>query len=391
MGAHSRRVARWARELGGVSGLSPDELIEIEIGGQLHEVGYLAATQRVVEVVGKTTEPQILHHPSAGYAVLSRFPGFSRIADAVLHHHERFDGEGFPHKLWGQKIPLMARILAVTDAFDLALHPGATLVAHDAEEARRYLAKERGKALDPDLVSKFLFLLTTVDPIRRFDENQVEMSSTALRPGMVLSRDLRSINKVLLLRADTLLTQEMIDRVLSSNNYDWLVTLAYVDAESIREDLPAEVRAEEMASGMEDRQRAGKSSPGSGPRMKILIVDDSTAVCNALRRELGRVGMDVTGLTTIKAATEALEAQSYDAVILDLMLEGTARGTDILKFLTSRRPEIHCIVLSGFPTPENIRMLKGYDNVVRFVTKPWAQAVLLAAVREAVDRTRARR
>ena len=321
---------------------------------------------------------------------MSRIPGFERSAKAILHHHECFDGNGYPQKLWRQNIPFLSKIIAVADAYDRALHPGFALIAGDAEEARRYLARERGRSLDPDLVSKFLFVLTTVDPVRRYNENEIEMSPTALRPGMVLSRDLRSIGKVLLLRADTILTQEMIDRMLSSDNNDWLVTLAYVDAASIREDLPAEVRQEEMTIGA-DLKTKPASHPEPAPRAEVLVVDDSSAVCNALRRELDRVGMTAVGATGIQAAIETLKERPFDAVITDLMLDGTAGGFELLRHIERTHACIHCVVLSGFPTSENIRALREFSNIVRFVTKPWSQAVLMAAVREAVDRTHARR
>jgi response regulator RpfG family c-di-GMP phosphodiesterase len=390
LGAHGRRVSRWCCELGGVSGLSPEELVDAEIAGALHDIGFLIGSSRAASFVEKDEKEQTLRHPSIGFAVVSRIPGFERVSKAILHHHECFDGNGYPQKLWGQNIPLLSKIIAVADAYDRALHVEFSMIAGDLEEARRVLAKERGKSLDPDLVSKFLFILTTIDPVRRYNENEIEMSPTALRPGMVLSRDLRSISKVLLLRADTVLTQEMIDRVLSSDNYDWLVTLAYVDAESIREDLPADARHEETAIGLDLKARPVAPPEPEPHMMNVLVVDDSSAVCNALRRELGRVGMTVIGTTDVKASIHALEERSFDAIVTDLMLNGAAGGFELLRHIEQKYPSIHCVVLSGFPTSENIHALRGFGNIVRFVTKPWSKAVLTAAVREAVDRTHGR-
>jgi len=390
LGAHCRRVSRWCRELGSVSGLTPEEFVDAEIAGALHDVGFLISSSHAMSFIEKEEKEQALRHPSVGFAVMSRIPGFERCAKAIQHHHECFDGHGYPQKLWGQNIPFLSKIIAVADAYDRALHSGFALIAGDAEEARRHLARERGRSLDPDLVSKFLFILTTVDPVRRYNENEIEMSPTALRPGMVLSRDLRSIGKVLLLRADTVLTQEMIDRVLSSDNNDWLVTLAYVDAASIREDLPAEVRLEELTIGA-DLKTKPASPPEPAQRAGVLVVDDSSAVCNALRRELGRVGMTVVGTTSVKAAIDVLQERPFEAVITDLVLNGTSSGFELLRHIERTCAGIHCVVLSGFPTSENIRALRGFSNIVRFVTKPWSQAVLVAAVREAVDRTHARR
>lgn len=390
LGAHCRRVSRWCCDLGGVSGLTSEELVDVEIAGALHDVGFLIDSSRAFFPADQAGKNQALRHPSIGFAAMSQLPGFERSAKAILHHHESFDGNGYPQKLWGQNIPFLSKIIAVADAYDRALHPGLTLIAADSEEARRHLARERGKSLDPDLVGKFLFVLTTVDPIRRYNENEIEMSPTALRPGMVLSRDLRSIDKVLLLRADTILSQEVIDRMLSSDNNDWLVTLAYVDASSIHDDLPTEPRPEALPF---EADLMAKCVPPLefAPRASVLVVDDSSAVCNALRREMERVGMTAVGVTHLKAAIDALRERPFDAVITDLMLEGTTGGFELLRHIERRCVDVHCVVLSGFPTAENIRALREFSHIVRFVTKPWSQAVLMAAVREAIDRTHARR
>ena len=390
LGAHCRRVALWCREVGELCGLSSLDLEELEMAGLLHDLGFLVTAQKgPMLAMGKEEEKQPIRHPSAGYAALGRIAGYEKVAPAVLHHHEHFDGTGYPQKLYGGKIPLYARIIAVADCYDLELHPGAAIRAHDPEKARRVLAQERGKRLDPEITNKLLFVLTASDPVRRFNEREIEISPTALQPGMVLSRDLRSIHKVLLLKADTVLTQAMIDRFLSSDNEDWLVSLAYVDTSTIpEEELPTEVKREEM-------QAEPKAQPPSAPapeegkplQAEVLIVDDSTAVFNALRRELTRTGVNVTGVTTVPAAVDELGKKQYEAVITDLVIGGMS-GFDLLKEVSARYPFLHCVVLSGFPTPENIRALRGFNNVVRFVTKPWSQPVLLSSLREALEKTR---
>ena len=391
LGAHCRRVARWAREVGELCGLTATDLDELEMAGLLHDVGFLVTAQKgPMLAMGKEEEKQPIRHPTAGFAALGRIAGFEKIAPAVLHHHEHFDGTGFPQKLFGSKIPLYARIIAVADCYDLELHPGAAIRAQDPERARRILAQERGKLLDPEITNKFLFVLTASDPVRRFNEREIEISPTALQPGMVLSRDLRSIHKVLLLKADTVLTQAMIDRFLSSDNEDWLVSLAYVDTTTFpEEELPAEIRKEELPPETIAPPPAPVPAvePQAEKPAEVLIVDDSTAVFNALRRELTRTGVNVTGVNTVPAAVDELGRKKYEAVITDLVIGGMS-GFDLLKEVSVRYPFLHCVVLSGFPTPENIRALRGFNNVVRFVTKPWSQPVLLSSLREAMEKTR---
>jgi DNA-binding NtrC family response regulator len=96
--------------------------------------------------------------------------------------------------------------------------------------------------------------------------------------------------------------------------------------------------------------------------------------------------MDVVGVTSIEAGLSVLANQRIDAVISDIAI-GSTDGFSFLREVKRRYPALYCVILSGFPTPENIRALREFDNVVRFVTKPWAAPVLLSAVNEALKRT----
>jgi DNA-binding NtrC family response regulator len=119
----------------------------------------------------------------------------------------------------------------------------------------------------------------------------------------------------------------------------------------------------------------------------VLVVDDSRAVAHALRRELARASMQVTGVTSGAEAMEVLANEEFQTVIVDLVLTDMS-GIDLLRQIQEKHPGLQCVVLSGHTTPDNIRSLRALDNVVRFVRKPWAHDVLLSSVREAVDRGR---
>ncbi len=389
LSAHSRRVARWARELGALCALREAELDELEIAAVLHDLGLLSQPLRSLRrnVDPRTLEEKMVRHPAVGYSLLQRIEGFSRIADAVLHHHEHFDGSGYPHKMWGEHIPLYSRIIAVADYYELELRSRGSAIMADPEEAKRMLLRERGKALDPELINKFLYVLASGDAAHRGDEREVEIPPGALKPGMVLSRDLRSLDKVLLLKAGTILTDEIIDRLFASDKSDWLVGMVHVDPGSIRDEEGGESRRESAAPTVSAVPLQGPA-PATVQRPEILVVDDSAAVCSALRRELGVAGMNVTGATTVPEALEQLNRRRFDAVITDIVLTG-ASGFELLRQLRDQHPRLHAVVVSGFPTADNIRALREFKNVVRFVTKPWNQEVLLAALREAVDRARA--
>ena len=382
--AHSERVARWARELGVLCSLTDQELDDLEIAAILHDIGMMTIPGDLLRRImsGAASEERVMKHPAVGYSLLCRIHGFDDIAKAVLHHHERYDGRGFPHKLWGMHIPLYARIIAVADIYDREMLRTGYLSTADPEEARRVIARERNHALDPELANKFLFILNTAEAAHRYDDREVAIAPGAIRSGMVLSRDLRSIDKVLLLKSGTILTEDKINRLFESDTGDWLATQVYVATNSLKaEELPIEPRRT-------SRPRLYKPRPLEEPKPKekpkILVVDDSVAVGSALRRELGQIGMEVKSFITPAEALRALDEDTYDAVITDLVMRGSS-GFDFLRAVERKHPGLHCVVLSGFPTPENIRALRAFKNVTRFVTKPWASDVLLSAVHESID------
>ena len=386
LGVHCRSVARWCRGMGVLVGMTQEELLELELAGLLHDLGFLVKIQKLPEspAEARAADESLLRHPDIGHAALSRIDGFAGIADAVLHHHERFDGEGYPHHLRGHRIPLNARIIAIADLYDMARLPGVVSSNSDERLARKTVQDNSGKSLDPELVEQFITLLTSLEESPSgASANEMEITVRALRPGMLLARDLRSANNLLLLRADTVLTPEIINRVLSATSTDRRTTTAFVDIRSIREeDLMRQVKREEMMLRVE--MLATKPSRAE-QKPEILVVDDFLAVCNALRRELGQEGMNVTGVTSIESGLRVLSGRRIDAVITDIAI-GKTDGFTLLREIKQKYPGLFCVVLSGFPTPDNIRALKEFDNVVRFVAKPWSAPILLAAVQEALKR-----
>ena len=234
--AHCKRVARWARELGVLSALSDAELDDLETAALLHDIGFLSSSVNQLRqgLNDKSTDDKVKRHPLIGYSILSSIKGFDRIATAILHHHEKYDGTGFPQKLRGESIPLFSRIIAVADLFDLESHPGH-LVAPDLDVIRKLISHERARSLDPDQANRFLFILNTSDDLHRHDKNTVELPFSALKPGMVLSRDLKAIDGAYLLRAGLVLTEDILSRAFSSSNIEWLLTTAYVEASSIQQ------------------------------------------------------------------------------------------------------------------------------------------------------------
>src|SRR5262249_1668079 len=118
---HSERVARIAVELGREMGLEEDELGNVYLAGLLHDIGKIGVNDTVLNKAGPLTpeeEEHVKKHVTIGYAILRDLHQLKDLLPGVLHHHERYDGQGYPHGLAGDAIPLLARLLAVADSFD---------------------------------------------------------------------------------------------------------------------------------------------------------------------------------------------------------------------------------------------------------------------------------
>jgi len=118
---HSTRVANYAYQIGKLIKLSPAELIDLRYGALLHDIGKLSVDQHILHKPTPLTEEEILHlnnHPEIGYKIVSSMHFLHTAATFVRHHHERWDGTGYPLRLQGDGIPLGARIINIADSFD---------------------------------------------------------------------------------------------------------------------------------------------------------------------------------------------------------------------------------------------------------------------------------
>jgi len=156
-GSHSERVAdlaaRIARRLG-----SDDSLIELtRLAASLHDLGKLAIPEEILRKPSELNESERLvlqRHPQIGYRMLESL-GVEPIADWVLHHHERWDGDGYPDRLRGDEIPLGARIIFVADAYDAMTSERVYRKPLSPREALEELERCSGSQFDPQIVEAF--------------------------------------------------------------------------------------------------------------------------------------------------------------------------------------------------------------------------------------------
>jgi diguanylate cyclase (GGDEF)-like protein len=154
-GDHSHAVASLCVNLGRRLGLSGDELDHIRLGGLLHDVGKIAVPSSILSKPGPLTSSErdlIERHPMIGYELL-RDLGLSPVDTYVLHHHERWDGHGYPDGLAGPEIPLGARLILVADAFDALTSDRAYRNKVSVEAAMHELQGEAGRQFDPLVVA----------------------------------------------------------------------------------------------------------------------------------------------------------------------------------------------------------------------------------------------
>jgi len=159
---HSERVARYAYQLGQQLGLSDRELETLRIGGLLHDIGKVGSSGEVRKDgnLSDTEWENIRMHPVRGARILSGSEAFVDALPLVLHHHERFDGEGYPDRLAGESIPLGARILAVVDVYDSMSTDRPYRPAMPQQEVIEYIKSVKDIALEGRLVDIWLTILS---------------------------------------------------------------------------------------------------------------------------------------------------------------------------------------------------------------------------------------
>jgi HD-GYP domain-containing protein (c-di-GMP phosphodiesterase class II) len=156
---HSVRVSRLSRKVGCAFGFDEERLKKLCYTAVLHDVGKILVPEVVLNRPRKPTRTElfILHkHPSFGALLASYFNLPAELRIRTQHHHERWDGKGYPHKLGGEDIPLMARIVQVADTYDamVAQRPYRKPLDHNAAAAE--LQKHSAKQFDPRIVEAFL-------------------------------------------------------------------------------------------------------------------------------------------------------------------------------------------------------------------------------------------
>lgn len=155
---HSLRVVRYSLALGREFGLGPEDLSDVELGAMLHDVGKIGIPDAILRKPGPLDEAEwamMRRHPQLGYDILRDVEFLAPALPVVLHHHEKWNGSGYPHGLRGEEIPLAARIFAIADAFDAMISPRPYKKPLPPAEALARIQQDSASHFDPELAAAF--------------------------------------------------------------------------------------------------------------------------------------------------------------------------------------------------------------------------------------------
>ena len=156
---HSQRVADYSNKMADKLGLSASEKRNLELAALLHDVGKIGISEYILGKPGKLTDQELFmikKHPEIGEHILEGVELLKPTINTIRHHHERFDGKGYPDGLAGNNIPLPSRIISAVETYDFLSSDLSYRKALSKQEVFEEMKKASGSQLDPEIVSAFL-------------------------------------------------------------------------------------------------------------------------------------------------------------------------------------------------------------------------------------------
>ncbi|OHC63089.1 MAG: two-component system response regulator [Rhodocyclales bacterium GWA2_65_20] len=233
LAGHARRVAEHARGLAQRLGLDDAAAQDVLMAALLHDIGKIGLSDAVLDrpfnSLPADVRGEVMKHPVTGQMVILGVAQLKGAALLIRHHHENFDGSGFPDRLVGLAIPLGARILTVANDYD-ALQMGL-LVNRPLKpaEALSFIVENRGKRYDPQVANVFAAMLgeTLKDEVI-----EVPLRPGAAKPGMVLTRDLMHKDGYLLLAKGQTLDTNVLEQLVRMESIEGRLLTLYIKQEA---------------------------------------------------------------------------------------------------------------------------------------------------------------
>jgi|GEM_PF-3393795 len=162
---HTSRVVRLATELAGAMGMEEKEILQVQRGAKLHDIGKICIPEAILQKPGPLTEEEwsvVRQQPKLAYQLLSPIKYLSTALDIPHYHLEKWDGSGYPEGLKGDQIPVMARIFSIVHVYDALTNSHPYRAALTKEQALEQIKDQAGKQFDPAIVKAFLKLISTI-------------------------------------------------------------------------------------------------------------------------------------------------------------------------------------------------------------------------------------
>jgi len=256
MAGHGKRVADLARRMGVALELPTEQIQDLFVAGLVHDLGFTAIPENVLTIPQMLLGPAEMNayrrHPVLAAQALMALDDMQGVIPIIRGHHERFDGKGFPDRLMGQDIPLGARIVAVADHYDDLVHGHITGKPLKVDQAKSLLQRGAGEQFDPELLA-LLIRLTEEQPSHHVLK---EVRAAELKPGMVIGRDLKTAENVVLLAAGQVLSTGLVQRIQRFEEREGSPVVLWV----------RDTSAGTPAAGAHPRPGTAASAAGAGAR-----------------------------------------------------------------------------------------------------------------------------
>lgn len=226
LGGHSKRVAALSRRLAEKSGLSSEDVFNIEVASLLQDIGTLGFPEKMLRKreteLDNVEKTLVSQHPLLGQSALQHIIKLNPVGILIRHHHERYDGLGFPDNIRGDEIPVGARIIAITDYFDGLINPWDSNERFSVDRVLHLLDNSAGSRFDPVLVSKFAGLLHDVRH-ESIETKVIEIDITELKEGMVLASDIKTKRGLLLMSKGETVQLQLLTKIMNFHKIDPVV------------------------------------------------------------------------------------------------------------------------------------------------------------------------